>query len=122
LAAVYLTTLSLGFRGKYHGLNDHGRLRRYRQELFAFVFRQPQDLKGDAKIAFPDSYVKNLRTEKRKKLTNPRVWLAVLAFVVVAYVAVSHGIWMKLTSRVDYTNQQIVDIKKRLDSLPPPTN
>jgi len=44
------------------------------------------------------------------------------AFVVVAYVAVSHGIWMKLTSRVDYTNQQIVDIKKRLDSLPPPTN
>jgi type VI secretion system protein ImpK len=122
LAAVYLTTLSLGFRGKYHGLNDHGRLRRYRQELFAFVFRQPQDLKGDAKIAFPDSYVKNLRTEKRKKLTNPRVWLAVLAFVVVAYVAVSHGIWMKLTSRVDYTNQQILDIKKRLDSLPPPTN
>jgi type VI protein secretion system component VasF len=73
LAAVYLTALSLGFSGKYHGLNDHGRLRRYRQELFAFVFRQPQDLKGEAKIAFPDSYVKNLREEKRRKLTNPRV-------------------------------------------------
>ena len=122
LAAVYLTALSLGFRGKYHGLNDHGKLRRYRQELFAFVFRQPQNLINESKIAFPDSYVKNLREEKTKKLTNPRVWLAVLAFVLVTYLAVSHGIWMRLTSRVDHANQQIVDIKKRLDSLPPPAN
>ena len=122
LAAVYLSALSLGFRGKYHGLNDHGKLRRYRQELFAFVFRQPQDLKGDAKIAFPDSYVQNLRTEKRKKLTNPRVWLAVLGLVVVTYLAVSHGIWMKLTSRVEQANQQISEIETRLDALPPTGN
>ena len=122
LAAVYLSALSLGFRGKYHGLNDHGKLRRYRQELFAFVFRQPQDLNNDSKIAFPDSYVKNLREEKRKKLTNPRVWLAVLAVVLVTYLAVSHGLWMRLTSRLDYRNQQIVDFEKRLDALPPPGN
>jgi type VI secretion system protein ImpK len=122
LAAVYLTALSLGFRGKYHGLNDHGRLRRYRQELFAFVFRQPQDLKGDAKIAFPDSYVKNLREEKRRKLANPRVWLAVLAFVLVTYLAVSHGIWMRMTSRLDQANQQIGELEKRLDAIPPTAN
>ena len=122
LAAVYLTALSLGFRGKYHGLNDHGKLRRYRQELFAFVFRQPQDLEGASKIAFPDSYVKNVREEKRKKLTNPRVWLAVLGLVVVTYLAVSHGVWMKLTSRLDRANQNIVEIETRLDALPPPGN
>ena len=122
LAAVYLSALSLGFRGKYHGLNDHGRLRRYRQELFAFVFRQPQDLKGDSKIAFPDSYIKNLREEKRKKLTNPRVWVAVLAFVVMAYLAVSHGLWMSLTSRLDQANKQIVEVEKRLDATPPTAN
>ena len=122
LAAVYLSALSLGFRGKYHGLNDHGKLRRYRQELFAFVFRQPQDLNNDAKIAFPDSYVKNLREEKRKKLTNPRVWLAVLAFVLVTYLAVSHGIWMSMTSRLDKANQQIGELEKRLDAIPPTAN
>src|SRR5215470_9284762 len=83
LAAIYLSALSLGFRGKYHGLNDHGKLRRYRNELFTFVFRQPADLTSDAKLAFPDSYTSNLRQEKRKKLTNPRVWLAVLAVVIV---------------------------------------
>lgn len=122
LAAVYLTALSLGFRGKYHGLNDHGKLRRYRQELFAFVFRQPQDLKDDSKIVFPDCYVKNLRKEKRKKLTNPRVWVAVLVFVVMTYLAVSHGMWMSLTSRLDQANQQIGEVEKRLDATPPTAN
>jgi type VI secretion system protein ImpK len=122
LAAVYLNALSLGFRGKYHGTNDHGKLRRYRLELFAFIFRQPADLVNDSKIAFPDSYVQNLRTEKTRKLTNPRVWVAVLGVVLFAYLAVAHGIWMKLTARIEKANQQIVEIEKRLDSLPPPLN
>ena len=119
LAAIYLSAISLGFRGKYHGLNDHGKLRRYRHELFTFVFRQPPDLTGDAKIAFPDSYVSNLRKEKRRKLTNPRVWLAVLALVVIAYLAASHGVWLSLTSRLEHVNNQIVEVEKRLDQIPP---
>lgn len=122
LAAVYLSALSLGFRGKYHGLNDHGKLHRYRSELFAFIFRQPADLVNDTKVAFPDSYVDNVRQEKRKKLTNPRVWLVVLASVLVIYLAVSHGIWMSLTSRIEQANKHIIEIEKRLDSLPPPSH
>jgi type VI secretion system protein ImpK len=122
LAAVYLNALSLGFRGKYSGVNDHGKLRRYRNELFAFIFRQPADLVNDSKVAFPDSYVQSLRTEKTRKLMNPRVWLALLGVVLVAYLAVSHGLWMKLTSRIEQANQQIVELEKRLDSLPPPLN
>jgi type VI secretion system protein ImpK len=118
LAAVYFAALSLGFRGKYHGLNDHGKLRRYRQELFSFVFRQPPDLMNEAKVAFPDSYVKNLRKEERKKLTNPRVWLVVFALVLVAYVAGSHGVWLSLTSRLESVNKRIVEIEKRLDAVP----
>src|SRR5689334_175496 len=119
LAAIYLSALSLGFRGKYHGLNDHGKLRRYRHELFNFVFRQPPDLTSDANVAFPDSYVSNLRKEKRKKLTNPRVWLAVFGFVVVIYLAASHGVWLKLTSRLERVNNEIVETEKRLDQIPP---
>jgi type VI secretion system protein ImpK len=119
LAAIYLSALSLGFRGKYHGLNDHGQLRCYRQELFTFVFRQPPDLTSDAKVAFPDSYVSNLRKEKRKKLSNPRVWLAVLGFVVVIYVAASHGVWLRLTSRLEHVNNEIVETEKRLAQIPP---
>lgn len=120
LAAVYLSALSLGFRGKYHGLNDHGKLRRYRRELFDFIFRQPVDLLNESKIAFPDSYLQNVRQEKRKKLTNPRVWLAVLSLVLIAYLATAHGLWLNLTSRLEAANDRIVEIQRRLDSLPPP--
>lgn len=122
LAAVYLNALSLGFRGKYYGINDHGKLRRYRNELFAFIFRQPADLVNEAKVAFPDSYVDNVKKEKSRKLMNPRVWLAMLGVVLVAYLAVSHGLWLKLTARIEQANQQIVELEKRLDSLPPPLN
>lgn len=122
LAAVYLNALSLGFRGKYYGVNDHGRLRRYRTELFAFIFRQPADLVNNGKVAFPDSYVQNLKQEKSRKLVNPRVWVAALGLVLFVYLAVSHGLWMKLTARIEQANQQIVDLEKRLDSLPPPLN
>ena len=122
LAAVYLNALSLGFRGKYYGVNDHGKLRRYRHELFAFIFRQPADLLNESKVAFPDSYINNVKKEKSRKLMNPRVWLALLGVVLVAYLAVSHGLWMKLTSRIEQANQQIVELEKRLDSLPPPLN
>ena len=123
LAAVYLNALSLGFRGKYYGVNDHGKLRRYRHELFAFIFRQPADLVSDKKIAFPDSYVANLKEkEEPRHLVNPRVWVAVLGVVLFIYLAVSHGLWMKLTSRIEQANTKIVDLEKRLDSLPPPLN
>lgn len=122
LAAIYLSALSLGFRGKYHGLNDHGKLRRYRQELFSFVFRQPPDLINEAKVAFPDSYVQNLKKEKRKKLTNPRVWLLVFGLMLVSYVAASHGVWLSLTSRLESVNKRIIAIESRLDQNQPPAN
>ncbi len=118
LVAIYLSALSLGFRGKYHGLNDHGKLRFYRQELFTFVFRQPPDLMGQGKVAFPDSYVSNIRKEKQKKLTNPRVWLAVLGFVTVIYLTAQYGIWRRLTSRLEQVNTEITQTAKRLDDIP----
>lgn len=114
LAAVYLTALSLGFEGKYHGVNDRGRLRRYRQELFSFVFQHPNDLANELKIAFPDAYVQNTRKEK-KKLTNPRVWVGVFCLVLLSYLAVSHGLWLNLKSELE---RQIVLIENRLTSMP----
>lgn len=122
LAAVYLSALSLGFRGKYFGLNDHGKLRRYRRDLYDFIFNKPADLDNEAKIAFPDSYIQNVRKEKRKTLTNPRVWLAVLAMVLFTYVVASHAIWWRLTSPLEQVNNEIVEIERRLDSLPTPSN
>jgi type VI secretion system protein ImpK len=118
LAAVYLTALSLGFRGKYHDVNDHGRLSHYRRELFAFAFSQPSDLADESKVAFPDAYVHGLRKEAKRKLTNPRLWVAVLGIVFLSYLLISHGVWLSLTSRLERTNSQIVETENRLNSIP----
>jgi type VI secretion system protein ImpK len=98
LAAVYLTALSLGFRGKYQGVNDQGQLREYRNDLFEFVFEHPSNLSETDKIAFPDAHIPNFVREPKKKLTNPKVWVVVFGLVFLGYLAVSSGAWLMLTS------------------------
>ncbi|HVF68435.1 MAG TPA: DotU family type IV/VI secretion system protein [Pyrinomonadaceae bacterium] len=104
LAAVYLMALSLGFRGKYGGRDDGGQLERYRRQLFSFVFRRKPDLNSQTSQMFPEAYYHTVRDETKRKLQNPRAWLILLCAVVVAYVALTHGIWMKLTGRLFVAN------------------
>ena len=117
LAAIYLNILSLGFRGKYDGLNDQGRLSDYRRQLFAFVFQRPSNLNHDSKIAFPQAYGHKLAREPKKKLTNPRLWVGVFGLVLVGYLAISHVVWLTLTSRLEKANQEIVVIQDRLRAI-----
>ena len=69
-----------------------------------------------SKRVFPDAYSHNLRKERGKRLANPRVWVGVLVIVIASYLAVSHGLWWRLTSRLEEVNSQIVDVEKRLDT------
>jgi type VI secretion system protein ImpK len=107
LAAVYLMALSLGFQGKYRGRDDRGQLERYRRQLFAFVFRREPELKSESRHVFPEAYYHTLREETRRKLPNPRAWVILFCAVVLAYVALTHGIWVKLTGRLFQVNERI---------------
>lgn len=107
LAAVYLMALSLGFRGKYGGRDDGGQLERYRRQLFSFVFRRKPDLDSQSSPMFPEAYYHTLRDETKRKLQNPRAWLILLCAVVIAYVALTHAIWVKLTGRLFDVNDCI---------------
>jgi type VI secretion system protein ImpK len=111
LGAVYLTALSLGFRGKYYDEDDRGELGKYRRRLFNFVFQHESDLEDELKIAFPDAYIETVRREK-KKLTNPRLWVGVLCLVILSYLAVSEAVWWTLTYEL---KQQIHLIECQLD-------
>ena len=118
LAAVYLMALSLGFQGKYRNVNDRGRLSHYRRELFAFAFSQSSDLANESKLAFPEAYVQSRRQVKKRKLTNPRFWVALCGIVFLSYLLVSHVLWLNLTSRLERTNNEIIETANRLDSIP----
>jgi len=107
LAAVYLMALSLGFRGKFRGQDDRGQLERYRRRLFQFVFRREPELESEARKVFPETYYHTLRDETKRRLPNPRAWVILLVAVILAYVALTHGIWVKLTGRLFDVNERI---------------
>jgi type VI secretion system protein ImpK len=115
LAAVYLMALSLGFKGKYRGSDDSGKLARYRQRLFAFIFRREPQLGQNEKHIFPEAYYHTLREEARKRVPNPKVWVVILCIVIFFYLAGTHGLWMSLTSRLDEVNVRISKIVGELD-------
>lgn len=110
LAAVYLMALSLGFRGKYRGIPDGGRISLYRQQLFAFIFRRDAKLELEAKHLFPEAYFHTLREERKKRLRHPRVWIGVLSLVIVTYLVATHLLWVDLTSRLNQVNDRIAII------------
>lgn len=107
LAAVYLMALSLGFRGKWRDRDDGGRLERYRRQLFHFVFRREPGLEDESRRIFPETYYHTVRDETKRRLPNPRSWIILLCAVVLAYVALTHGIWVKLTGRLFQVNESI---------------
>lgn len=114
LAAVYLMALSLGFRGKYRGMDDRGQITRYRQQLYSFIFRREPDLDSELKHIFPEAYFHTLREETKKRLPHPRLWIGVLCFVILVYLAATHLLWNDLTARIDKINDRIATTVSQL--------
>jgi len=117
LGAVYLMALSLGFRGKHRGgRDDNERLLGYRRQLFSFVFRREPDLADETRRLFPETYYHTLRDETKRRLPNPRAWVILLCAVVLAYVAITHGVWVNLTGRLAEANERISRTVEELGS------
>lgn len=96
--AVYLMALALGFRGKYWGVDDNGRLEGYRKRLFVRIYRRRPDLFGDGGRLFPESYRHTLDEGAAKKLPSPSRWFGGLALAVLVWITVAHLLWRNLTS------------------------
>lgn len=109
LGAVYLMALTLDFRGKYRGggRGDAERLLDYRRRLFSFVFQRDPDLGDEPRRLFPETYYHTLRDETRRRLPNPRAWIILFCAVVLAYLAITHGIWVNLTGTLSEATGRI---------------
>ena len=123
LGAVYLMALSLGFRGKYlarKGLTnamlerDRLELASYRRQLFRWVFRCEPELDEEAHRLFPKAYDDEIRVETKRRLASPRAWIILLCAAVLAYITLTHAIWINLTGRLFEVNNQI---ERHVDDL-----
>lgn len=110
MAVVYLMALSLGFRGKYWGVDDHGRLDAYRRDLYALAFHRTPDLLASTPHLFPEAYAHVLEDGRVKKLPNPKKWLVGLAVGGGAFVVLAHGVWLQATEKISHLIQEILTV------------
>jgi len=97
LAAVYLTALALGFRGRYGDQHDGGAIDRYKRLLYQFIFSKRPDLTDPFRKLLPQCYDATITTGAGKKLRSPRLWWWAAAAVVVLWLAIAQIAWINLT-------------------------
>jgi type VI secretion system protein ImpK len=118
LATVYLMALSLGFKGRYYDMDNHGKLARYRTQLFTFIYGREPDLDDETRYAFPEAYYHVVREESQRKLSDPRRWIVVLCLVIIAYTAATQAFWIQFTQELETVNQSITKIIGELKAQP----
>ena len=97
LALVYFLALGAGFRGKFRGRDDGGRIELLKRQLYEFAFRQVPDLENSNRYAFTDAYMHTLQQGASRELPHVRRWLFSFAAVVIVLLAVSHVVWVSST-------------------------
>jgi len=100
LAAVYLMALALGFRGRFFGVDDGGRLERYRRELFAFISGRDSDIASETRRLFPELQLHRLEEQRVHRLPDPRRWYLAVGGAVVAFLLIAHLLWYLSTSGI----------------------
>jgi type VI secretion system protein ImpK len=93
IAAVYLLSLSLGFRGKFRDRDDGGQLDHYRNQLYTMIFQRNPEMFSETKILFPETYEYTLDQGEGMRLPYIRRWVGVIVLLIVVFLGVSHGIW-----------------------------
>jgi type VI secretion system protein ImpK len=116
--AVYLMALALGFRGKYWGVDDHGRLEEYRRRLFVRIYRRRPALFGEGERLFPDSYRHTLDEGIAKKLPSPVRWFGGLVLAVLAWVIIAHVLWQNVTQDLDAKARAITNAPSAATVIP----
>lgn len=97
LAQVYLTALSLGFKGRYNEAADEEKIDQYREKLYVLIKGKRNELyyPGRKRLS-EEPYSYTMTEQPGRGLPDLKVWISTLASVVVVYVFISYVIWHNL--------------------------
>ena len=105
IAYVYLVALGLGFRGKFHGVDDRNQLHAYKTQLYRFIYHQEPDQKAKL-FSQAYSYV-NTKGEGRR-LHDFRPWFLAFGVVLLSLLFCSYTFWHQATQPLEKILNQIV--------------
>lgn len=111
---LYLTCLGLGFKGKYRGFDDQGRIARYREQLFTFIYHQSPTLFQHKPALFPQASQYTLEGTPQKDITDFRIWKTIFISVFVCYLVLSYGIWYATTNNLSQLTSAVLEDLKKL--------
>lgn len=116
LAAVYLTALALGFRGKYVGCDDDGVIDRYKRDLHQMIFGNRVGLSDPFRKLLPECYEHTTEVGPGPKLRSPRIWWWAMAGVVAAWLIFSYVAWTFQTQPIYYKLIQLRQVTDQLEA------
>lgn len=94
IASLYLSSLALGFQGRYRGATDSGRFAGYRTELFQFVYQRRPDLSGRVRVLSETAYASTLSHLTPRKMPTLSRWTVVFILGLVSLLAISEILWL----------------------------
>lgn len=115
IAIIYLMTLALGFKGKYRGEDDAGRLDWYRQQLYIMANHKPVSLFYPGReFLIEDCYDHIAAMPPTKILPNVRNWIIALFAIIAIYAIVAAFLWFKLVPDLNNSIGQILTQAQKL--------
>ena len=102
LAFVYLMALSLGFKGKYRGIeNSSDRLAWYKEKLYSKLHDKPSRLfyPGRGKL-IEECYDYTYTDDNKAFLPDTKFWTWCVIAVISVYIVVSYFVWYNITNDV----------------------
>ncbi|MBU2510636.1 DotU family type IV/VI secretion system protein [bacterium] len=108
LATMFLLALSLGFRGKYLGVNDDGVIDNYKEQIYSFIYKNPPDLNPEDKRLFPQAYLNTLIQESKMMIPGLKKWYGFVFLLLISLIGVSHIIWIQMTNDISKIVSQIL--------------
>lgn len=110
LAAAILLALSLGFRGRYSGVNDRGAIDLLRRQLYEHVYNRPPPSGPIWQPALPAALQPVLEAEQLQRLPRLMPWIAAIVTALILSQIVSHWIWISAT-------QPLLDLAGEVQAL-----
>ncbi|MCP4298705.1 MAG: DotU family type IV/VI secretion system protein [Proteobacteria bacterium] len=112
VALVYLMALAMGFRGKYHGINDDGRIEKYKQQLYSFAFQEKADLETESRVLVPGAYSKPLKKKPKLEIPGLKKWIGFVILLCGLLVGSSHLIWTQMTDDIEIAVKKVLTEQK----------
>ncbi|MBI2241455.1 MAG: DotU family type IV/VI secretion system protein [Magnetospirillum gryphiswaldense] len=108
LAAAILLALALGFRGRWHGIEDHGAIDRLRHQLYEAVYSQPPPANLEWQSALPSPLEPVLANGRLQRLPRTSPWYMAIGAVALAALVLSGWLWIHSTREVVETARDVL--------------